>query len=151
MAASQALSNPTTPTPILRGLLIDLDEWVNRDITPPDSVFPVLTKGCVVSPETLKNPAFEGSAINKLRLRSSELVNAKEGPYYPVKVPKVNRNVTPIGSVTLPEISVPTGTICVQKDIQKATYIPTMVLIFRFLSHRLKVTGDNHFQQDLQI
>ena len=113
MAASQALSNPTTPTPILRGLLIDLDEWVNRDITPPDSVFPGLTKGSVVSPETLKIPAFEGSAIhaiNKLRLRGSELVNAKEGPYYPVKVPKVDRDGTPIGGVTLPEISVPTGT-----------------------------------------
>lgn len=122
--------NPTNPLyhgPTLRALLMALDAWADKGIKPPDSNYPTLKAGTLVSLNDARQafPKIPGVAfptvMNELELldygpsfkseggRLTQLP-PKLGPKYNVYVPKPNEDGLDVGGVRPLEIRVPLGT-----------------------------------------
>ncbi len=122
--------NPTNPLyhgPTLRALLMALDAWAEHGVKPPDSNYPTLQAGTLVSLGDARSAfpkipgvAFPG-AMNELELLDFgasftpeggrlERVTPAIGPRYSVYVPKPNEDGLDIGGVRPLEIRVPIGT-----------------------------------------
>lgn len=56
----EQLTNPTHPGPLLRALVVSLDDWVKKNVPPPDSRVPKIAEGTLVAPEDLKLPRVPG-------------------------------------------------------------------------------------------
>ena len=123
-------TNPTNPNyhgPTHRALLMALDAWADRGVEPPESRYPRVENGTLVSlDEYLKNfPKIPGVAVTKV-LNELELLNfgpgfgsegghltqlpPSRGAKYEVLVPKTDEDgLNPVGIRPL-EIRVPLGT-----------------------------------------
>jgi hypothetical protein len=53
-------SNATHPGPLLRALVVALDEWVKRNVPPPESRIPKVADGTLTAPEALRLPRVPG-------------------------------------------------------------------------------------------
>ena len=122
--------NPTNPVyhgPTLRALLMALDAWADNGVKPPDSNYPTLQGGTLVSlgdahkafPK-IRNVAFP-SEMNELELLDFgssfnpaggrlTLPTPKVGPRYNVYVPKPNEDGLDAAGVRPLEVRVPLGT-----------------------------------------
>jgi hypothetical protein len=106
-----------------RALLLDLDEWIAKGTTPPDSVYPHLSNG-LARRKDVTFPRIPGNEFPSWMPRIWQL---DFGPDYPTKgvidreppklgeeytvlVPRVNRDGNEMGGIELPEIAVPLGT-----------------------------------------
>jgi hypothetical protein len=123
-------ANPTNPLyhgPTLRALLMDLDAWVDRGVIPPDSNYPTLAAGTLVSLADARAafPKIPGvlfpPMMNELELLdfgpAFGPVGGKLGPKpprlgakYTMFVPKPNEDGLDVGGVRPLEIRVPVGT-----------------------------------------
>jgi hypothetical protein len=122
--------NPTNPLyhgPTLRALLMALDAWADKGVKPPDSNYPTLGAGTLVSLADARRafPAIPGMmyppAMNELELldfgaafkpaggRLTKTPPAA-GARYVVYVPKANADGLDVGGVRPLEIRVPVGT-----------------------------------------
>ncbi len=122
----QHLTNPLDYRPILRALLVALDEWVQQGETPPPSAYPRLENSTLVDwqqksvgfpyipgtrfPEVIQKPEwfdygpeFENKGIVSIQPPISKGV-------YKVLVPKTDENGNDIAGIRLPEIEVPIAT-----------------------------------------
>jgi len=122
--------NPTNPLyhgPTLRALLMAMDAWADRGVKPPDSNYPTMQAGTLVSLADARKmfPRIPGMRyppeMNELELldfgaafkgEGGRLTQPqpKLGPRYNVYVPKPNDDGLDVGGVRPIEIRVPIGT-----------------------------------------
>jgi Alpha/beta hydrolase domain len=107
--------NPHDPTPMLRALLVALDQWVTEGVEPPDSRVPTLAAGTLVAPKDLQFPAIPevqapgfANGVDVL----TDWVRPESTParaYTPL-VPQVDGDGNEIAGIRLPAIAVPLAT-----------------------------------------
>jgi hypothetical protein len=107
-----------------RALLLDLDEWVRRDIEPPASQYPSISKGQLVALEDVHFPAAPSfpfaSYMPKVwrmdygsRYAATRVITKEPpqlGAAYRVLVPQVDADGNDVSGIRLPELAVPLGT-----------------------------------------
>lgn len=110
--------NPLNDTPLHRALLVALEEWVTRNVAPPDSRFPRVADGTLVSIEQLVRafPAIPDCTVprsgNELATwDDSTLPPRQTGArrYLPL-VPSTDADGNDQAGIRLPAVSVPVGT-----------------------------------------
>jgi hypothetical protein len=122
--------NPTNPVyhgPTLRALLVALDGWADKGVKPPDSDYPTLQAGTLVTVDDARRafPKIPGvtfpAAVNGVELLdfgpgfnsqggSQTRLPPKIGARYTIYVPKPNEDGLDIAGVRSIEIRVPIGT-----------------------------------------
>ena len=112
----QNLSNVLQNGGPMRALLHALDLWVREGAEPPDSEYPSLSNATLVEPEQksvgfplIPNVIFP-EVINRLRVTDYTKFPPQEGAFYPIFVPKVDRDGNEIAGIRLPDLSVPLAT-----------------------------------------
>ena len=107
-----------------RALLLDLDEWVRRDIEPPAAQYPLISKGQLVALEDVHFPAAPSfpfaSYMPKVwrmdygsRYAATRVITREPpqlGAPYRVLVPQVDADGNDVSGIRLPELAVPLGT-----------------------------------------
>lgn len=107
--------NPHSPGPALRALIADLEDWVARDVPPPDSLVPRISDSSGVRAEALRMPPIPGvtwaPGANAIGA-PVDWVNppaALANPY-PTLVSAVDADGNETAGLRLPDIAVPLGT-----------------------------------------
>lgn len=103
------------PAPTLRALLVALEEWVTRGVSPPASRIPRVADGSLVSAPLLGFPYIPGvptpsSANAVARFASYVEPRPEAGPQYQPLVPQVDADGHERAGIRLPEIAVPLAT-----------------------------------------
>jgi hypothetical protein len=107
-----------------RALLLDLDDWVHKNVAPPASRYPSAARGELVRLANVRFPRVSTfplptymPGVWRMDLGAdyaTSKVVTNEPPHlgaaYSVLVPQVNADGNDIGGVTLPEVAVPLGT-----------------------------------------
>jgi hypothetical protein len=108
-------SNPHHAGPLLRALLVALEQWVGAGVQPPPSRVPLLSDGTLIPLEQLRFPAIPGLARVE-RIHSigppSDWVDPPpaDSASYAVRVPAVDADGNERAGVRLPDVAVPLGT-----------------------------------------
>jgi hypothetical protein len=106
-----------------RALLLDLDDWVSKDVQPPASVYPQLPRD-LVPREKVNFPKIPGADFplyvpNDWRMdygphfRDTGVITReppKLGVPYRILLPQVDNDGNDVGGIRLPEVAVPLGT-----------------------------------------
>ena len=120
--ATLNIGNPLEIRFALRGLLIAMHEWLKDGIDPPQSNFPRLASGELVSSDRVKYPAgVEAPKWPRVPhvldfgpdFASKGIVTIeppKEGAAYPIRVAQVDRDGNEVGGVRMPDLDAPLGT-----------------------------------------
>ncbi len=108
------MRNPHSPMPIIRALLVALDEWVVDGKPPPASRVPRIAGGTLVTPEALRFPAAPGfSAAKAMRVIGplADWIHPKPPArtYRPL-VCKVDADGNEVAGVVTPDLAVPLAT-----------------------------------------
>jgi hypothetical protein len=103
------------PAPALRALLVALEEWVTRGVSPPPSRIPRVADGSLVSAPQLGFPYIPGvptpsNANAVARFASYVEPRPEAGPQYQPLVPQVDADGHERAGIRLPEIAVPLAT-----------------------------------------
>ncbi len=123
----QQPQNPLTAGPVLRALLVDMDEWVTGGTPPPDNRVPQRDDGTLVPSLPQSGVGFPGiPGVNYTGiLHAGDLFDygqqfdagilsllppVDRGTPYPVFVPKTDDDGNNIAGIRLPEVSVPLAT-----------------------------------------
>jgi hypothetical protein len=107
--------NPHNPSPLLRALLVALEQWVTDDRLPPASRVPRIADSTAVQAKTLPFPRLKGVAppadLNP-PFKPVDWIDppAKIERPYAALVPAVDRDGNEVAGVRLPPIAVPLGT-----------------------------------------
>ncbi len=107
--------NTLSPAPVLRALLVDLEDWVATGREPPASRVPRLADATLVAPDATGFPAvprFEVAHRADAVARITDTVRGgvAVGPQYRVLVPKVDAVGDDVAGVRLPDVAVPRAT-----------------------------------------
>jgi hypothetical protein len=97
--------NPHNPMPAVRALLMALDDWVVKGVTPPPSRVPTLKDGTLVEADKTGFPDIPGAAVVRVtnKVRSGDKV-------YRTLVSKVDADGNEVAGIRLPDIAVPLAT-----------------------------------------
>ncbi|MBM3861963.1 MAG: hypothetical protein FJ395_20255 [Verrucomicrobia bacterium] len=123
----QNLCNPLNDRPpILRALLVALDDWASRGVPPPDSRYPRISNGTLVTVDEFRGlfPKIPGVQLptvcyTPFRLDFgprwekegiAEIVPPKIGKPYRTLVPAVDRDGNEVAGIGLPDVAVPLAT-----------------------------------------
>ena len=119
--------NPLVANPVLRALLVDLDQWVSAGADPPPSKLPRVADGTLVAPmprESVGFPSIPGVVYNG-RNHTGDLFDFGPqfdkgilsilppkviGTPYPNLVPKTDIDGNDIAGVRLPDVAAPLAT-----------------------------------------
>lgn len=108
------LSNPLSPAPVLRALLVAMERWVKDGTEPPASRFPSLSDGTLVQRDELKLPEVAGDLpkpiSNPLEVMDHSVLPPASGAAYPVLQPAIDEDGIALGGVALPRVQAPLGT-----------------------------------------
>jgi hypothetical protein len=110
--------------PLLRGLLVALDEWVRDDKAPPASVYPRVADGTLVAwtreatgfpkiarfPTVIQQPSFNDYGPTFAARRIITIEPPKIVAHYKVLVAKCDADGNEQGMLLPPEVAVPLGT-----------------------------------------
>ncbi|MDF1858978.1 MAG: alpha/beta hydrolase domain-containing protein [Verrucomicrobiales bacterium] len=122
--------NPRNPLrhrgPVLRALLVAMDEWITKEEEPPPSRYPRIDEGTLVDLETFRKqfPSIPGvetpvALYQPLRLDPgprwhtegiADTIPPDAGAAYRTLVPAVDADGNEIAGIRLPEVSVPLAT-----------------------------------------
>jgi hypothetical protein len=107
--------NPHDPSPALRALLVDLDEWVEKGVPAPASRVPRLADGTLVPPDRTGFPAIPGFTVVREAnavARFKDWVHPKPagGKQYAARVAKVGGDGNEVAGIRLPDIAAPLAT-----------------------------------------
>jgi hypothetical protein len=115
--------NPHNPSPVLRALIVALEDWVVKGIAPPPSRVPSLAAGTAVPAASVVMPALHGMALARGDNPVTEpidWVNPPEGEArardgrplyrYETRVPAVDADGNETDGIRLPPIAVPLAT-----------------------------------------
>ncbi len=122
----QQARNPLVADPVMRALLVDLDEWVTSGVAPPPNRLPRRADGTLTSPaqQATGFPKIPGVTYNA-RLHTGDLFDFGPdeargittqwppillGSPYPVAVSKVDADGNTVPGIRLPDIAVPIAT-----------------------------------------
>ena len=112
----QQEQNPAFRGPVMRALLVALDEWVSKGTLPPESRIPTRKEGSLVSMEESvahfpKLPGVEHiGRANPTFARFGNITARSPQTQYPSFVPKTDVDGNDLGGIRLPDITVPLGT-----------------------------------------
>jgi hypothetical protein len=119
--------NPLVANPVMRALLVDLDEWVSRHGLPPASRLPSVADGTLVPPlpqSAVGFPEIPGVIYNG-RIHTGDLFDLGPsfdqgilttippillGTPYPALVPKTDADGNDIAGIRLPDVALPLAT-----------------------------------------
>lgn len=105
--------NPHNPTPLLRALLVALDQWVSAGIEPPASRVPTLAKKTLTTVESLCFPVIPGTFVprqmNRIVTRKDWIHPHADAAYHAL-VPQVDADGNELAGVRLPDIAAPIAT-----------------------------------------
>ena len=122
----EQMTNPTHPGPMLRALVVALDEWVKRNVAPPEMRVPRIADGTLVAPADLKLPAIPGMTFEGLHNASGDRdfgprVKGNSGvidlliptvrAVHKVLVPQVDAIGNDIAGIRHPSVEVPVATL----------------------------------------
>jgi hypothetical protein len=121
--------NPTNildHRPVLRALLVQLDQWVTTGVEPPPSRYPKIADGTLIGLEKYRAafPKIPGAGITEtmyvpVRLdfgrrwkeeRIADIVPPRAGPAYRTLVPAADADGNEISGIRLPDVAVPLAT-----------------------------------------
>ncbi len=106
--------NPHNPMPVLRALLVALDEWISTGRPPPDSQVPTLARGSLMPLAKLAFPDIPGIArphrINEIRKLTDWIAPTFGRELYRPLICQVDADGNEIDGVRTPCIAVPLGT-----------------------------------------
>ena len=122
--------NPCNPLndrpPVLRALLVALDDWTSRRLPPPESCYPKIANGTLVNVEEFraqfpKIPGVQSPSVCYTPLRLdfgprwepdgiADTVPPKIGRPYRTLVPAVDRDGNELAGIRLPDVAVPLAT-----------------------------------------
>ncbi len=107
-------SNPHSPTPALRALLIALSEWT-AGVTPPATRTPRLDERSLVDVNAWRFPAIPGIAVARKTnqigvLQDWTIPQMDMRQPYAIRVPATDADGNETTGIRLPEIAVPLGT-----------------------------------------
>jgi hypothetical protein len=110
--------NPLNDTPLHRALLVALEEWVTRNVAPPDSRIPRVADGTLVPISRVVQafPAIPDCSVprsgNELTAWDYSTLPPREtgGRRYVPLVPSTDADGNDLAGIRLPAISVPIGT-----------------------------------------
>jgi hypothetical protein len=115
-------TNPVSPGPALRALVVALEQWVTRDIAPPMSRVPSVAAGTAVAASSVQMPAVKGLVIAPRANRIGPLVDWIDPPaaggetatnadgFYGTRVSAVDADGNETAGIRLPDIAVPLAT-----------------------------------------
>jgi hypothetical protein len=115
-------TNPVSPGPALRALVVALEQWVTRDIAPPVSRVPSVAAGTAVAASSVRMPAVKGLVVAPRANRIGPLVDWIDPPaaggetaagadaFYGTRVSAVDADGNETPGVRLPDIAVPLAT-----------------------------------------
>jgi hypothetical protein len=120
----QQRNNPLDYRWAMKALLLAMDRWVATGATPPDSRYPTIRDGTLVSADRLRFPPLPNvttsTAVHRAyrvdygpRVRTEGIVTEeppKTGKPFPILVPQVDADGNEIAGVRMPELSVPLAT-----------------------------------------
>lgn len=113
-ATCQYLTNPMSPGPVMRALLVAMERWVADETAPPASRYPSLSNGTLTTLEELKLPKIAGAVAtpvyNPLQVMDHSMLPPKSGDNYPVLLPVVDADGIPQGGVKMAYAQAPMGT-----------------------------------------
>ncbi|MEZ5931933.1 MAG: alpha/beta hydrolase domain-containing protein [Alphaproteobacteria bacterium] len=108
------LSNPLSPAPVLRALVVAMEDWITEGGEPPASRFPSLADGTLVPRDALKLPEVAGVVpdpiSNPLDVMDHSVLPPKSGDAYPIFEPAVDQDGISEAGVKLPFVQAPLGT-----------------------------------------
>ena len=122
----EQLTNATHPGPLLRALVVALDDWVQKNVAPPETRVPKIADGTLVAPADLKLPKIPGLTFEGLYNGSGDRdfgprVNANSGvidlliPHtkavHKILVPQVDAIGNDIAGIRHPFVEVPVATL----------------------------------------
>jgi hypothetical protein len=117
-------SNPHSPAPAMRALLVALEQWVAEGTPPPASRVPTIAAGTAVVDDTVKFPAIKGVTLVRTGSRFGPLTDwidppgsgsaggatLASGQFYGTRVPRVDADGNETSGIRLPPIAVPLAT-----------------------------------------
>lgn len=107
--------NPVHAGPVLRALLVDLDDWVGKGTAPPASTAPTMANGGLTTGGARQPPApipgypYTGIHTRAFLMDWSSFPPAQKGEYT-VYAPKVDGDGMVVGGVHMPIIAAPKAT-----------------------------------------
>jgi Alpha/beta hydrolase domain len=119
--------NPLVPNPVIRALLVDLDQWVTGGVEPPASRMPRVADGTLVPPlpqDGVGFPAIPNVVYNG-RMHTGDLFDFGPqfdrgilsvlpprlvGTPYPMLAPKTDADGNDVAGVRLPDVATPLAT-----------------------------------------
>jgi hypothetical protein len=112
-------ANPTNPLnagPVVRAMLVAMNDWIARDTLPPDSRYPSRADATLVPPSAvavgfpvIPGFAYPGRIAQPTALKSDEMPPSK-GAAYPVFVPKTDADGRDVAGIHLPTLEAPAAT-----------------------------------------
>jgi hypothetical protein len=115
----QQLTNPLSYQEMQRALIIALQDWVTKGLTPPPSRFPRISDRTLVAPISQSEQGFPSIPGVRYRGEPNDLsINDTstqpprhiDGKNYPVLVPRVDHDGNEIGGIRAVGLQVPIGT-----------------------------------------
>jgi len=120
----QQRNNPLDYRWAMKALLVAMDRWTANGTAPPQSRYPRLSDGTLVSPDKLRFPKVPGvtttTAVHRAyhadygpRFATEGVVTVeppKIGTTFPILVPQVDADGNGIAGVRMPELAVPLAT-----------------------------------------
>ena len=112
-------ANPTNPLnagPVVRAMLVAMNDWIAKGTLPPDSRYPSRADATLVPPSVsevgfpvIPGFAYPGRIAQPKSLRSDEMPPSK-GADYPVFVPKTDADGRDVAGIHLPTLEAPAAT-----------------------------------------
>jgi hypothetical protein len=120
----QQPNNPLDYRWVMRALLVSMDRWITDGTPPPDSRYPRIADGALVTPARMRFPKLPGinvPAVPHLAYRADygpeflskgvvTLEPPKIGSAFAVLVPQVDADGNELAGVRVPELAVPVAT-----------------------------------------
>jgi hypothetical protein len=117
-------SNPHSPAPALRALLVALEQWVTKGNLPPASHVPTIAAGTALADEAVRFPQIKGVTYVRSGNRVGPTVDWNDPPgartessatlasqpSYGTRVPAVDSDGNETAGIRLPPIAVPLAT-----------------------------------------
>lgn len=115
-AALPGCALPTSPiviAPVVRALLVDLDQWIAKGTLPPPSRYPQIGEGTLVPPGRVYPPGiplpYAGRHLHAYLVDQGN-GNPRIRGEYPVLLPKAGPDGNAIAGIRLPEVAAPVAT-----------------------------------------
>lgn len=108
--------DPLDYRPLIRALLVALEQWIVDGIEPPDSCHPTVSDDTLVSPDQRATgfPELPGVSYSGAISKRHFLDFSVEPPVvlgtYPALAPRVDSDGNMVGGIRLPEVAVPIAT-----------------------------------------